>query len=55
MQESRIYFDFGTESEVKPEVVAKFKETTVKEASSNSHCLSSQEHVQVVEKLLMRN
>ncbi len=30
MQQSRKYFDFGTEIHVKPEVVAKFKETTVK-------------------------
>ena len=30
MLENRIYFDFGSEIPVKPEVVAKFKENTVK-------------------------
>ena len=33
------FFDYGREIPVKPEVVAKFKETTVKEASSNNHIL----------------
>ena len=30
MPEDRTFFDYGTELPIKPEVVAKFKETTVK-------------------------
>ena len=43
----QVYFDFGREIPVKPEVVAKFKENTVKEASSSSRFLSSREHVRM--------
>ncbi len=55
MQASRSTFDFGTEIPVKPEVVAKFKETTVKGSQFKQPPLSSQEHVQDVERLHMRS
>ena len=44
------YFDYTVKLPVKEDVIAKFKEATVKAASSNSLCLSSLELVQDVVK-----
>ncbi len=49
------YYDYGQKLPAKEEVVAKFKAEPLKEASSNSHCLSSQELVLVVVKHLTLN
>ncbi len=48
-------FDFGRTVEVKNDVVEKFKEATVKAASSNSRSLSSPAHAQAVARLHMQN
>ena len=49
------YFDYTVKLPVKEDVIAKFKEATVKAASSNSLCLSSLELVQDVVKHLTLN
>ncbi len=44
-------FDYGQTLPIKQDVIDKYKETTVKEASSNSRYLSSPAHVQDVVRL----
>ena len=48
-------YDYGQKLPAKEEVLAKFKADSVKGASSDSQCLSSQEHVLVVVKHLTLN